>query len=109
MDFSSTESYCGIVCSSCKIYLATKNNSDEIKAVIANEWSLLYEKKIDISAINCLGCKSDQLSGLCKNCWIKKCNINKKYISCHECNIFTCDKLQKFNEWKESRKKVTMN
>lgn len=50
--------YCGIDCSSCKAFIATKNDDDDLRAEVASEWSEIYNTTINSHHINCDGRKN---------------------------------------------------
>jgi hypothetical protein len=94
-------SYCGLVCETCPIYLATREQDPEKK----------HEMKIDISRqINehysqetkpeevgdCDGCKAETGSMYCISCEIRTCAAEKGLENCAHCDEYACDKLQEF-------------
>jgi hypothetical protein len=86
--------YCGLNCSTCEGFIATRDNSDEIRKKLAKEWSNA-EYKLKPEDINCLGCHSDQVFTFCDNCGIRICARNKSFKTCAECDDYPCtDKLQ---------------
>ena len=50
---------CGLVCNECGAFLATKENDDQKRAEVAQEWSRLFKFEIKPEDINCNGCQSD--------------------------------------------------
>jgi Protein of unknown function (DUF3795) len=59
--------YCGLDCLECQAYKATKANDLQLKKQIAERWSSQDEIKFKPEDIDCLGCKSDVISG-----WLPK-------------------------------------
>ena len=63
------------------------------------KWSRIWSSHGFISTpdeINCDGChSSSELLGHCKTCAVRLCGIEKKYITCAECNGYPCNKLTK--------------
>lgn len=96
-------SYCGLVCGTCPIYLATREQNEEKKRKmridIARQIKEHYgqdAKPEDVT--DCDGCKTEdqKLFSGCKNCLIRKCAIKKELENCAHCGEYPCDKLQEF-------------
>lgn len=80
--------YCGLSCEQCEAFIATKNNDNALRTVVAEKWARLNNIPIRPEHINCTGCKStgvktyycDQL------CEIRKCATLKSVTTCAECS-----------------------
>jgi len=59
-------SYCNFDCRKCSVYIATISEDIEGKKKVAIKYN------IDLSEVNCLGCKSDKINNMCRNCDIRK-------------------------------------
>ena len=92
-------SYCGVNCEKCKVYLATMSDSDALKTEIAHEWSILYNRDFKKEEMVCKGCKSDTRFYLCSACDIITCNVERDIESCEDCDVFPCERYQKFLEY----------
>ena len=88
--------FCGIDCGECKAFVATQNNDDEMKKVIAEEWSRNFGHQIKLEDINCVGCVVDDGKhiGYCKICEIRLCGVQKKVENCAYCSEYNCSKLE---------------
>jgi len=89
--------YCGLDCEKCEARIATINNDDELREVVAKKWSEWNQCDIAPNMINCVGCKIEgQKTYFCDElCEIKKCVENNKYQTCGKCSGFeSCNKLQ---------------
>jgi len=90
---------CGLDCSSCPAFIATKNNNDELRKKTAEEWTKKYvsrdEPPVKPEDINCLGCLSQvrPIYSNCLKCEIRKCGLVKGIKNCEECKDYKCDKL----------------
>jgi len=49
---------CGLNCNECGAFLATKENDDQKRAKVAQEWSRLFKVEVKPEDINCEGCQS---------------------------------------------------
>jgi hypothetical protein len=87
---------CGIECSSCDAYVATRNNDDELRKKTAENWSSMFNADIRAEDINCLGCGSEVLFSHCHECDIRKCNIDRSQQNCSTCSDYACERLQGF-------------
>jgi hypothetical protein len=87
MNNSNKIAYCGLYCGACRIYLSTLNNTLE---------TLSDETGIPVQYLECNGCRSEVTSLYCRNCAMKKCNLQKQIFSCNECEEFPCSVLKAF-------------
>ena len=91
--------YCGIVCTECPTYKATKKNDNKARSKIAEEWSRQYQHTFNTEDINCNGCLAvgNVQIGYCKVCEIRKCGSDRKVLNCGYCVEYPCDKLNNFH------------
>jgi hypothetical protein len=89
---------CGLVCSDCPAYIATKNNDDLLREETAKKWSAMFKVDIKPSDINCDGCQSEsqRLFSYCQTCEIRKCARDREVETCADCPDYSCEKLDKF-------------
>ena len=89
---------CGLLCEECKAFIATRKNSEEKRAEVAELWSQQYNQNIKPEDINCDGCTSDsdRLFSHCKVCEIRKCGKEKAVANCAYCDEYACEKLEGF-------------
>jgi len=96
---------CGLICSECGAFIATRNDNDEKRANIARLWSKQYNIDIGPADINCLGCTSDSdcLFNHCRVCEIRKCAKEKHVVNCSYCDEYACETFGWFrmskNNW----------
>lgn len=93
--------YCGIDCEKCDVYIATKNNDQELRKKTAEYWSKLNNVQIPVEAMYCTGCRMDGVKTVyCdKMCQIKKCAEQKKKNCCNECEAWqNCPTLKMITE-----------
>ena len=98
-----TISYCGLICDTCPIHLATIEEDRErqrtMRAAIAQECSELYGKQLTAEDINdCDGCLSDsgRLFSWCSQCEVRKCAMGRSLQNCAFCSDFACEKLKAY-------------
>jgi hypothetical protein len=97
-----TISYCGLLCQSCPIYLATRETDlskkqkliSEIIRACKEHYGIEYKYE-DIN--DCDGCTSDigRLFIGCKDCKIRTCAVQKGIENCAHCDDYPCDELNK--------------
>lgn len=85
---------CGLDCSTCSAFIATRNHDDKAKAEIARQWST-SEFQLEPEDINCDGCTSQgaRLASFCRECGIHKCGIEKGIENCAYCDSYRCEML----------------
>lgn len=89
--------YCGLNCSLCDAFVATRDNDDARRKATAEKWSQMYRAAIAQGEINCDGCKSNGIRFFhCQACEIRQCCISKKVEHCAACENYICDTLAAF-------------
>ena len=88
--------YCGIDCSKCESYLATRSGNGEELANIADRMAKLYNTEVRPEDVVCDGCKKGERHFyFCSNmCAMRKCCVGKRFETCIECGDFPCTDLQ---------------
>jgi hypothetical protein len=96
-------SYCGLVCNTCPIYLATREvnkeeqmrKRTEIAKICKDQYGMQYELS-DIT--DCDGCrtKDGRLFSGCTACTIRECAKQKVIENCAYCSEYICQKLESF-------------
>lgn len=94
-------SYCGLVCETCPIYLATREKDPEkkheMRADIARQIKEHYGQETRPEDVgDCDGCKAGTESIYCTGCEIRTCAVEKDLENCAHCDEYACDKLQEF-------------
>ena len=96
-------SYCGLICQTCPIYLATREQNPkkkhEMRVDIARQIKEHYGQEIKPEDVtDCDGCKTEngRLFSGCNSCQIRKCAKDKAIENCAHCSEYACDKLQEF-------------
>ncbi len=92
--------YCGLVCTDCDAYIATRKNDNEMRKNIAAEWSKQYNVDIKPEDINCDGClpRTVKTIGHLNVCPVRKCGQEKGVVNCAYCEDYACEELGKYFE-----------
>lgn len=99
--------FCGLDCSECSAFIATKENNDAKRREIAKEWSKEFGHEFKPEEINCYGCldSTGPHINYCGVCEIRKCGMEKEVENCAYCVDYACEKLEKFHEQTSNAKK----
>ena len=95
--------YCGLVCQTCPIYLATREENkeeqkrmrSEIAQLCREQYGMAYRPE-DIG--DCDGCPTEggRLFFACKDCVIRSCARQKEIENCAHCGEYVCERLEAF-------------
>ena len=91
-------SYCGLLCNECPVYIATKNNDNEMKTKLAVDYSNEY-CAFEQADMNCEGCFSikNKDNKMCGGCKIRNCAEVKNYQkNCGNCLDYPCSLIEEF-------------
>lgn len=95
--------YCGLECSKCRAYAATRRNDREQADEIARLWSKGIEGTYSVEDIWCDGCHSDRLHRFCSRCQPRLCARDRGLVGCGFCVDYPCGKLMTlYDSWIES-------
>lgn len=86
--------FCGMVCSDCRVFIATQRNDRKLKQEVAKAWSTEKET-LKPEGINCGGCFAgrEALFRYCLICEVRRCGYEKGVENCAYCREFPCAKL----------------
>ena len=92
--------YCGLMCTECPAYIATRDDNDDLRRKTAEDWSEEFKAEIKPEDINCDGCivTGGRHFAHCGMCEIRKCGIERAIENCAHCPDYACDKLTGFFE-----------
>jgi len=83
--------YCGLVCTECHAFVATRENDNEKLKSLALEW---YGQENDAQYCLCDGCTTDgQKNKHCHECGVRLCAMERGVINCAHCDDFGCETL----------------
>ena len=92
---------CGLVCTECPTFIATRNDDDAARAKTAEFYKKTYNFDFKPEEINCDGCLSTGGThlGYCQTCEIRTCCFQKGLDNCVACEEQPCEKLTKFHDF----------
>jgi len=98
--------FCGLNCTECPTFLATKNDDDEDRAKTAAMYAKKFGFDMKPEEINCDGCHSQtgKLISYCQTCSIRTCGQKKGVKNCSFCDEQPCEKLIKFHSFSPEAK-----
>jgi hypothetical protein len=87
--------YCGLTCSSCPAFLATRANDEKKAAETAELWTRLYHTNVRVEDVWCDGCTVEgKKCAHCGECKIRACAREKGVASCAVCADYACEELE---------------
>lgn len=98
--------YCGLVCSDCPTFNATRMDDDAARQKIASHYLPAFGLHYRPEEINCTGCPSEggQLLDFCITCGIRKCCRQRKLDNCTLCESQPCEELERFHRFSPQAK-----
>jgi hypothetical protein len=98
--------FCGLCCTDCPTFIATKNDDDVARAKTAAMYNQKYGFAMTPDDINCDGCHSvdGKLISYCENCAVRKCGLKKGLKNCTFCNDQPCEILNHFHAFSPDAK-----
>lgn len=88
--------FCGITCTECRAFVATKEDDDAKRKDVAETWSKEYGGEIKPEDINCDGCviKGGRHVNHWDVCEIRKCGAERSVLNCAHCDDYKCETLK---------------
>jgi hypothetical protein len=96
--------YCGLVCTDCPAYVATRADDQEALERVAAQWREEYDSpEITVESVVCGGCVTDdeRKCGHWYECEIRACGVARGLggpppVNCAHCDDYACEKLEGF-------------
>lgn len=92
--------YCGLICTDCPAYLATKADDRETVEKVAAQWRKEYNApNITAEYVYCEGCLGEggRKCGHCAECELRACGVAQGVANCGCCPTYAfCEKIQGF-------------
>jgi hypothetical protein len=100
---SETLAYCGLICQTCPIWLASRiedkteklRQKSEIARLCRENYGMQYQPE-DITDCDGCGAENDRIFASCRVCAIRNCAREKEVENCAFCDEYACDKLKAF-------------
>jgi len=91
-------SACGLVCSECPAYLATRKGDAVAVQRVAAQWSEQFGHSIPPQSVWCDGCMTggERVCGHAGECEIRACVAGRGLSDCAGCGDFVCGRLERF-------------
>ena len=95
MEIDKIIAICGVSCTECQAYQATKKNDIKALETIAAEWTEGLGRTFTVDDILCDGCRvgGARLSTYCRSCEISLCAKGKGHETCAHCDECPCEKI----------------
>ena len=88
--------YCGMICTDCEAYKATRAGDTAKLKELALDW---YKKEDDNEIAVCFGCLSDSRNTeYCSRCGIRACAFARGVETCAHCDDYGCEKMEEVCE-----------
>jgi hypothetical protein len=92
-------SKCGLVCTECPAFIATRDGDEEKVREIAAQWSKEYHADVKPEHVWCDGCLVEgRKCAHCSECEIRACATKRAVESCAACPDYGCEILSAFHE-----------
>lgn len=89
--------YCGLVCTGCPAYLATRADDRAAAEKVAAEWSTMFGADVKVEHVWCDGCLvGGRKCAHCGECEIRACARRLGVESCARCEKYPCASLEGF-------------
>ncbi|MEA3438747.1 MAG: DUF3795 domain-containing protein [Chloroflexota bacterium] len=86
--------YCGLTCTDCPAYIATREDDTEKLKTMALEW---YGVENDATFCVCDGCITDgRKNRWCGECAVRACAVERGVVNCAHCDEYGCETLTAF-------------
>jgi hypothetical protein len=87
--------YCGLTCSACPAFLATRAGDEAKARETAELWTKLYHTNVKVEDVWCDGCLVEgRKCAHCGECKIRACAREKGVASCALCADYVCKELE---------------
>lgn len=98
---------CGLICTGCPAYIATKANDAKKAQETAEMWTKTYNADVKIDDVWCDGCLVEgKKCKHCGECEIRACVMDKKLPNCAHCDDFGCGIISGFFQMVPDAKKT---
>ena len=89
---------CGHDCARCKIYLATVREDDGLQRESKRFYRDAFAADLPLDAFHCLGCRSEDVFALCRDCPFTACADRHGVTHCSDCGDYPCAMLAEYRD-----------
>ena len=83
--------YCGLICTECPAYIATRQDDTNKLQALALEW---YGEEDNAEFCLCDGCTTGgRKNNYCKECGVHLCAKDRGVVNCAHCDDYGCETL----------------
>jgi hypothetical protein len=98
---------CGLVCTDCEAYKATRTMDQALAQKVAADWSKMFQIQVQVEHVWCDGCLvAGKKCAHCGECEIRACAEKRGVENCRRCADYGCEKLTAFFRMAPGAKKV---
>ncbi|MCG8565076.1 MAG: DUF3795 domain-containing protein [Desulfobacterales bacterium] len=103
-----TIAFCGLDCSQCPSFLATRADDDKARNQVSKWLARTYDIHIPPREINCDGCqdKNGRRLSYCAQCKVRACAVAKEFSTCAQCPDQPCADLKTFHAFSPEAEKA---
>lgn len=85
---------CGYRCDMCLAYRPNVEANPSNRQILSDGWHKYFGFRMPPEAIECDGCKANDLKRIDQSCPVRPCVIQRGFSNCAECEVMhSCDKL----------------
>jgi hypothetical protein len=89
--------YCGLMCTECPGYIATRKDDVDALKQVAEMWSKEYGGNLTAQDCICDACITEgRKIDHCSQCNIRLCAMERGVVNCAYCSDYGCQKLDDF-------------
>jgi hypothetical protein len=86
--------HCGLICTECGAWKATRTMDQAAAASVAAEWSAMFASQVKVADVWCDGCLVEgKKCAHCAECAIRACALQHQVRNCGHCDEYACDKV----------------
>jgi len=90
-------SHCGLICTECDAYQATRTMDQQKATAVAAQWSQQFGVEVKVEHVWCDGCLvGGKKCAHCGECELRACSMGKGLKNCGRCDEYPCAKLEGF-------------
>jgi hypothetical protein len=100
-------SRCGLICTECPAFKATRTKDEKLAAETAAQWSKMFNADVKVADVWCNGCIGrGKKCAHYAECEIRACAQKHRAINCGHCGKYPCEMINKFFTMAPDAKKV---